>query len=352
VSTEHLTAERVAAFAARRLSAGELLAVDDHLAVCPDCRRRLRAAWPVEDALQAWQGVVAGEPAAAPARPPERWRTAAAVSSLLGLAAALLAVLLVQPEVDRGPNDAPEVGTGPATLPTPRETPPEPPATVLRDGRLAFGVTAQGTVSGLDALPAAWRERIAEALRSGRLPLAPLADELAGSTAALRGAGEADDLALLAPVATAVAEATPLFRWEAAPGATHYRVRVFTGDFQLAAESPPLSATRWRPDALLPVGETLSWQVTVTLEDDSEITAPRPPAPEARFVVLTPGEAAALSAALAELAPSRLGRAVAYAAAGCRQDAARELAALSADNPESPLARGLLAGVAPAPLIP
>ena len=57
MSTEHLTAEQVAAFVAQRLSAGELLAVDDHLAACPDCRRRLRAAWPVEDALRTWQGV-------------------------------------------------------------------------------------------------------------------------------------------------------------------------------------------------------------------------------------------------------------------------------------------------------
>jgi hypothetical protein len=341
VSTDHLTAERVAAFVARRLSAGELLAVDDHLAACPDCRRRLRAAWPVEDAVRAWQGVVSGEPAAAPSRRPERWRTAAAVSSLLGLAAVILVVVLGVPRAPVGP-PAEEPAS---TSAPPRETPAEPAVAVVRDGALVFGLSGDGVVSGLDAFPAAWRERIAGALHTGRLPLAPFAGELAGSAAALRGAGEADDFALVAPVATAVAEAAPLFRWDAVPGAQSYRVRVFTADFSLAAESPPLTAPRWRPNAPLPAGETLSWQVTATILDGEEITAPRPPAPEARFVVLAEREAAALSAALREVGASRLGRAVAYAAAGCRQDAAKELAALAAENPDSPLARDLLDSV-------
>jgi hypothetical protein len=145
-------------------------------------------------------------------------------------------------------------------------------------------------------------------------------------------------------LATAVPEAAPVFEWTAVPHAEHYRVRVSTAGYLQVAESPPLTALRWQPETPLPRGEILSWQVTAAVEGD-EIVAPKPPAPEARFVVLAPAQAAALAAALREVGPSRLGRAVAFADAGCRRDAARELAALAADNPGSELARRLLSGV-------
>jgi hypothetical protein len=336
VDTNHLTPQRIAAFVARQLAGNELLAVDDHLAACPECRARLRAAWPVADAVAAWQRTIE----------PPRWHTAAAVCSLLGLAAVLLLVLLGPPAVPvgPGPRQAAEspAGGSPAAG---EESPPERIVTALRDGALSLELSNRGTVSGLEPLPPPWRERIAAALRRGRLPLDPLVAELAGTAAALRGADEEGGFALLAPLGTAVAEATPLFRWSDVPGAAHYRVRVSTTDYRLVAESPPLVASRWRPEASLPSGETLTWQVTASV-DGEEITAPQPPAPEARFVVLAPGEAEALSTALRDVGGSRLGRAVAYAAAGCRQDAARELAALAADNPSSTLVRSLLDSVA------
>ena len=122
-------------------------------------------------------------------------------------------------------------------------------------------------------------------------------------------------------------------------------MRVSTADYLQVAESPLLTTTRWQPPTPLPRGETLSWQVTATLGDE-ELSAPRPPAPEARFVVLAPAQAEALAADLHVVGASRLGRALAFADAGCRRDAVRELAALAADNPGSELAQGLLESVA------
>src|SRR4029077_13271223 len=41
MSAEHVDGGRLAAYARRRLAPGELLAIDDHLAVCDECRGRL-----------------------------------------------------------------------------------------------------------------------------------------------------------------------------------------------------------------------------------------------------------------------------------------------------------------------
>jgi anti-sigma factor ChrR (cupin superfamily) len=53
--TEHCDqAERVSAYAIQALPAGEVPALEAHIAACPHCRREMQALRPVVDALAAW----------------------------------------------------------------------------------------------------------------------------------------------------------------------------------------------------------------------------------------------------------------------------------------------------------
>jgi hypothetical protein len=153
---------------------------------------------------------------------------------------------------------------------------------------------------------------------------------LRSSTLALRGRAPLGGPEPLAPLGAIIINDRPAFTWNAIPNA-RYRVEVFDPSFRGVASSGVLEDTRWTPPAPLPRGGTYLWQVTA-LTPSGSVTAPRPPSPEARFVVLDGAHAAALERLARSEARPSLALGVAYAEAGVLDAAARELRAVDNDE--------------------
>ena len=338
----HLSERQIEGYRRRSLRPEELLEVDDHLADCGDCRRRVAAGERLAGAVAAWQdlgsdsGTAVGidlgalmeesgrrEERAAPPVLPRR--ALVMVLSALGLllAAGLMAWF--------------------ATLPLRREV-----ASLRREVRTLRQreavVTPPAPASGLAALPADLRDAVTTALRDGRLERPALLAGLLGSGAVLRGPADSPGFALQAPLATAVLDGRPVFRWSPLPGGESYRVMVFDRDFNPVTGSGETAGTQWTPDRPLPPGGTYAWQVKAR-GHGAEVTAPGPASPEARFLVLPAEQADAVRSAAGAAGSSPLALGVLYARAGLADDAERELAAAVREGPEPEAARRLLDSV-------
>jgi hypothetical protein len=259
---------------------------------------------------------------------------------------------LVRPSATPAPDTAPRL-TAPKTL-----------LASVRDGASGkLGVDRSGKVIGGESLPADLRRAVASALRNGALPA--FSDAARTSLAALapvvgsvvRGPKEDASAATdrtfspSAPLNIRVLTGRPTFRWKPLTGADvagsapHYVVRVFdAADYSPVAESGLLSKTEWTPEKALPRGRAYVWQVAAqrtAAGGSEEVVTPRPPAPEAKFAVLADTEATALTRDLARADDSRLARGLAYWRTGLLDEAARELDALRAANPDVPAVKKL-----------
>lgn len=117
------------------------------------------------------------------------------------------------------------------------------------------------------------------------LLLPPELTELRPRAGVLLGDDTATRFRPLEPVATLVPDVRPVFRWEPLPTATAYRVEVFDPEFNPLAAGDTTS-TEWTPPQPLPRNTILRWRI-VARTPSGDITAPVPPAPEARFRILT-----------------------------------------------------------------
>jgi hypothetical protein len=131
---------------------------------------------------------------------------------------------------------------------------------------------------------------------------------------------------LISPVATAVMDGRPTFRWQRLEGDWTYQVRVFRLGSELMAQSPEISGSEWTPDTELPSGITCQWQI-LGQRGSERVTFPQPPQAPPRFRVIDQATAARLR----QLAESRGGvhllLAIEYGKAGLIEDARRELQA-------------------------
>ena len=179
---------------------------------------------------------------------------------------------------------------------------------------------ADGGLEGMPSLPESEREAVMQALQ-GRLPAPTGLREVITKGQTLMGADDARaTFAPRAPLATAVESNQPEFMWSSLPGATAYVVSVYDDQFALVLESPSVGGTSWRATTSIPRGRIYSWQIRA-LTPAGPVAAPKPPAPEARFAVITADEADRIARVRAELPASGLRRAVAYSAsrpARCR----------------------------------
>jgi hypothetical protein len=126
--------------------------------------------------------------------------------------------------------------------------------------------------------------------RSGSLALPASVASLLPAAGLLRGAVAADSVRVIAPVGTRVREDRPRFRWKAD---VPCRVEVFDDGGRLVAESVAMAGHEWQPPAPLPRGRSYVWQLGCERRGKRLIT-PRPPAPEARFGILSEEEARAV----------------------------------------------------------
>lgn len=369
----HLTAEQTAAYVEGTLSGERLQTASDHLSSCEHC------SFSVED-LRAFRDEVVPslaheyQPAAVPSSPvvtspnEGRWRRAFAslpalfrVSPVPAFGAALAVILLAvfgwliwrttrpgepRQEVVVTPSTqaTPVVVVPTPTQPEPSPTQPEtaPAVAQLNDGGGRLTLDREGTLSGADALPPAYREMLKEALAGRRLERSSQLKGLARPGSSLMGSEtEGGEFSVLDPVGSVLLNDRPTFRWSALDGATAYVVEVYDDGFNLVATSPQLNTRSWAAPQTLPRGKVYSWQVKA-VKDGEETKAPRPPAPQARFRVLDRAKADELVRAKRAYPSSHLTLGLLYAEAGLLKEAEQELRLLQRANPDSELARTLL----------
>jgi hypothetical protein len=205
----------------------------------------------------------------------------------------------------------------------------------LHDGPNTVAVSRSGDVSGVNGASDEERVLIAEALRTGRMPLPTLSTPTAG---VLRGDASNQPFRLFEPMNRRTLTDRPEFRWGAMDGASSYQVTVFTEDEKIVDQGM-VTETRWEPTGVLPRGGRLYWQVTA-IRDGQRATAPAPPAPRAWFEIVS-AETARKLAAMQQAGGSNLRLAVAYAHQGLQVEAGAIMRNVLADNPDSDLARRL-----------
>lgn len=242
---------------------------------------------------------------------------------------------------------ASEAPRTPSNVAAPSTNPPPSASELvaLNDGGSHVTIDRRGRLKGLEGAPPDARLAVSRALRSRRIEPASALNGLAeggGDTLMGSGGTAGASFAPRSPVGKLVRETRPAFSWSPLAGAKSYTVAVVDAKFRPVTQSRALNQTSWTTDAPLPRGAVYSWQVTATLEDGTEVTAPAAPAPQARFRVLD-ADAHDRLTRLEKAAPnSRLARGVAYAQAGLLDEAEAELKELLKENPRSQVARDLL----------
>lgn len=216
---------------------------------------------------------------------------------------------------------------------------------VLSDSGRTIALDKHGSLSGLERVPSEYLRLAQEALQTQRaVTPAGLSRLTRKAGILLGGPQEGVSFALTSPVGTMVRSNRPVFRWHALGGATAYVVAIYDANFNEVATSPSLPTTEWQPQGVLDSGKIYSWQVTAE-RGQTQITSPSPPAPEARFEVLSPTDVVRLQRAENDLAGSHLMLGLLYAQAGLLDEAEQELVQLTKENPKSVVAKNLLGSI-------
>ncbi len=369
----HPTAARLAGYRAGRLSAADVLAVSDHLAGCAACRA----------ALAAQNGTAEGsarEPDFLPLpgdAPPDYDEMAALLDGTFDEAqsAAVRARLAASPEAaaefadlrrfrdecaaqpatvyDAGPERARAPGKLVA-FPRPRR------ATLALLAAAAVVLVTAGwwlstlktsddtrslwAAADLSGLPGDLRRSVEQAAQTGTVEAPAPPSELRPPAETLAGTSPTPTaLRQIAPVGTIVREQQPVLRWMACEGATEYVVYLV----DTAAGAPvvrrevPGAQTGWSPAAPLTRGTLYEWQVEARRGGKIIDRAPRPPAPESRFLVLDETRAAELARVENQYRQNPLVLGTVYTKMGLQEEAAGQFAELARKYPQSAAARHL-----------
>jgi predicted anti-sigma-YlaC factor YlaD len=352
----HPTAEQTAGYLDGTLAGEELQMLVDHLTSCEQCVLAI-------DDLNAFRDQIAPslehEYHPTPAKSPtEGWwrRTVVVLASLfrpsVGLAfGAAVTVLLVavtgwliwrslREREPKQENVASSTQSQPAPAPPVAEV-----VARLNEGEHQLTLDKEGTLSGADDLPPAYKNMLKDALTNPRIESSPQLKGLARSASSLMSTDkQRSEFLLLEPVGKVLLTDRPTFRWSQMDGATSYVVEVYDADFNLVAASPQLTTQLWPVPQSLRGGKIYSWQVKA-VKDGQEITSPRPPAPQARFRILDRAKATELEKAMRTHASSHLVLGLLYSQAGLLTEAEQQLRLLQKANPDSEIARSLLSQV-------
>jgi hypothetical protein len=250
-----------------------------------------------------------------------------------------------------------------------RNTPPAPVTLNDRRGKdeaISVGLDAEGMLSGLDTLSQADARVVATALRRGAV-------EVPAEIVALGrdDSGAAPGPRLASPVGVAIRGVRPTFAWQPLEGAASYTVVLLEESGEVAMRGGPTRNTKWTPPRSLRRGAAYVWSVTAQLpaepadpaapgavdsggapggaeaagETGDAVRAATAGSAPARFRVLDAEGAAGLDRALRAASGSRLASGIFFARAGLLDLSIAELRALAEANPDSDLARSLLASV-------
>jgi hypothetical protein len=281
----------------------------------------------------------------------------AAVLAIVVIALVIGAALLLKrraefqarqtPLPQASPGTAPDNRTANSSSPpfTPNESPADNPTSaeavvVLDDRGGTITVDKNGTVAGLDDVPASTRDEIASVLMSERLEQPPILKELGGQGGTLRGSNNAQPFKLTYPSRTVIVTDRPTLKWEKASGASSYRVYVNdqAGREVARSEDLPSERTQWILPRPLKRGEVYIWTVVAIIEG-KEIVSPDPSSPEMKFQVLSARSLQQLNQL--KKTRSHLALGVFYTNMGLTREAKREFQELMRLNPSSKIAERL-----------
>ena len=217
-----------------------------------------------------------------------------------------------------------------------------PSMVALRDGNSIVQLDQRGQLTGLPDLPASYQQTIIAALTNQELETPESLRNLIGKQETLLGNSDASNrFELLNPVGTVVAKERPTFHWAPLIGAEGYRVHVFDQNYNEIASSSQSIETTWTIPKPLLRGRTYNWQVAA-LKSGKEYLSPVPPAPEAKFQVLSDDNFKQLGQIKQISGNSHLVMGTLYAQYGLLDDAEREFNALSKENKQSEVVKRLL----------
>jgi hypothetical protein len=212
----------------------------------------------------------------------------------------------------------------------------------LNDGGRQIVLDERGDLKGAEQLPNRLQQAIKTALLTQKLERPPYVSELNGKPSTFLGeSGDGLPFRLIGPVGKVVSSNRPTFRWRALAGASQYTVTVTDARLNEVATSEALTVLEWRPPGKLK-GGIYSWQVTA-VKDGLRVTSPVLPAPQAKFRVLEQEKVEKLEHARQTFRESHLALGLLLTEAGLLDEAEREFGLLLKANPDSPLARRLLA---------
>lgn len=360
-TVQHLTMEQVAAYVERNVSGEELQVFSDHLTHCEQCVSAV-------DDLREFRNEIAPSldreyrpesvSSLAPSPAESSWRRTLRslsapfrVSPVPAFGGAALAILLLaviawvvfrtpqqpEPQIANAPTPQPTV---PPSQPDAPQPSPAPVVAQVNDGSGIVKLDQEGKLSGADDLPVAYQNLVKKALSGGRIEKSAQLQGLTRPPSSLMGSNnQPGEFSVLEPLGSVLLTDRATFRWSAMEGATGYVVEIYDEKFAPVTSSPQLTNLTWT--TTLPRGHVYSWQVKA-IKDGSEITSPRPPAPQAKFRILDQTKANELANARRAHASSHLTLGLLYADAGLLREAEQEFRLLQKANPDSDLARNLL----------
>lgn len=359
----HPSFDESAAYVDGLLGGEERWVIEDHFASCAQCA-------PLVADLRAFRNEVAWDldreyrpqTTALPAGWPTRIKAVlpkpfskipiwvyAAAPALLLLALVWLMAWRATPN-ERAPRVA---DVSPTLTPTPSidiasTAPPKPetaPAIVkLNDGGSSLTLDAKGGLAGVDQWPSDYPRLAREALTAQRVEKSPLLARLSRPESSLMGGDdEGRSFAVIEPVGKVALTERPTFRWSSLSGASGYVVEVYDARFKQVLSSPLLTSVSWTPPPLAR-GQVYTWQVRA-IRDGQEFIAPRAPAPQAKFRILDQATANEIARARRDFPSSHLLLGLLYARAALVTEAEQEFRKLQQANPDSEVARKLLASV-------
>lgn len=351
----HLSSAELKRIASGKLNEVERVISESHLETCEPCGEQLRQLNLAGDVARP---AAIGE--SEPGRPTfwaPVWASltplrAFAVIALVGLIAVAVVQYYRQQSTNLGGvevagNPSPEVppssSPGP---PTPAESPAGQSAQVkINDNSREIQLDQNGKLIGLEDADEA-TQQMARAALSGETLSKPevLADLTSPPITTLGPSSDSRRPRLIGPVGRVVGEARPRLRWRSLAGADEYVVSIYDERFNQITRSPTLNKTEWVSDATLQRGHSYSWEVT-PFQNGTEIAAPTTPQPAAKFRVLEAEKFTTIAKLRQQKPLSHLALGLAYAQAGLVSEAEREFRLLLGENPDSAVAKNLLATV-------
>jgi predicted anti-sigma-YlaC factor YlaD len=195
-------------------------------------------------------------------------------------------------------------------------------------------------------IPAPYRGEVQAAVESGNLQIPAVIAGLKSGPIQLRSVPGSEtkqpDFHLISPLATAVVDDIPVFRWTPLAGTT-FSVAIYDDQFRAVAKGVSIKGTEWHPEKPLARGAIYRWEVRAVRGGHVD-RAPAPTEPEARFAVLGAVEAQRLVQARAAMPNAPLALGILDADSGALEDARRELsnAVTGGDEKQKALAERLL----------